>query len=182
MACHGLEHVVWSEALSSYAHALELDPSNADAYVARGAAYANTEKYDEALLDFERALKHEPGHLNAPSAIWRRQERRRGSRGEPPKSPRRVPPQAACRHRPRRWCRLRLLLSTQWLQRRRRVRRRVRRRRMAAARRRRRACSSGRRGGAGGAAARSASEKKRKHHREAEEEDGSTRARSIRVA
>ena len=82
-----------SEALSSYAHALELDPSNADAYVARGAAYANTEKYDEALLDFERALKHEPGHLNARSYL--EATRAKLKQREPPKSPRRVPPQAA---------------------------------------------------------------------------------------
>jgi tetratricopeptide (TPR) repeat protein len=53
------------EALSSYQHALELDPEHADTYVARGAAHANAGRLHEAMADFGRALRYEPGHANA---------------------------------------------------------------------------------------------------------------------
>ena len=40
----------------SYARALELDRRNVDAWVARGAAYANQRHYQRAAADFEAAL------------------------------------------------------------------------------------------------------------------------------
>ena len=54
-----------SQAISAYDHALELDRTSADAYVARGAALANLSRYREAIADFERALRNDPGHQNA---------------------------------------------------------------------------------------------------------------------
>ncbi|KAI8473859.1 MAG: hypothetical protein J3K34DRAFT_391529 [Monoraphidium minutum] len=53
------------EALSCYNKALQLDPCNADALVARGAASANRRGFAPALADFEAALRLCPGDANA---------------------------------------------------------------------------------------------------------------------
>jgi len=49
----------------SYDHALEIDPANADAYVAKGAALANRDLFESAVQQFERALRTQPDHPNA---------------------------------------------------------------------------------------------------------------------
>jgi len=43
-------------ALQTYHRALELDRGNVDAYVARGAAFANQRDFSRAIADFETAL------------------------------------------------------------------------------------------------------------------------------
>ena len=52
-------------ALKCYQSALQLDERNADAWVAMGAAQANTSKFQEALSSFARALEIRPHHANA---------------------------------------------------------------------------------------------------------------------
>ncbi|EKX31053.1 hypothetical protein GUITHDRAFT_46611, partial [Guillardia theta CCMP2712] len=52
-------------AIKCYQNALELDSENADAYVALGAAYANTSKSHEAIEAFSKALEIQPDHSNA---------------------------------------------------------------------------------------------------------------------
>eukprot|EP00960_Hanusia_phi_P049732 759734-Hanusia_phi.AAC.1 len=52
-------------AIKCYQNALELDNENADAYVALGAAYANTSKSHEAIEAFTKALEIQPDHSNA---------------------------------------------------------------------------------------------------------------------
>ena len=46
-------------------HALEIDPSNVEGLVARGALAATTGKYREGLADFEKALSIKSTHRNA---------------------------------------------------------------------------------------------------------------------
>ncbi|KAK9823237.1 hypothetical protein WJX72_001267 [[Myrmecia] bisecta] len=48
-----------------YQQALDLDRRNVDAWVARGAAHANSHAYQKAAQDFETALELEPRHANA---------------------------------------------------------------------------------------------------------------------
>jgi len=48
-----------------YAQALEVDPNFKDAFVAKGAAYANQGKLESAIEEFERALKIDPDDKNA---------------------------------------------------------------------------------------------------------------------
>ncbi|GAM23723.1 hypothetical protein SAMD00019534_068980 [Acytostelium subglobosum LB1] len=55
----------FEKAIAIYNEALEVDYSHKDAYVALGAAYANTANYDKALLNFRRALDICPGDPNA---------------------------------------------------------------------------------------------------------------------
>ena len=43
-------------ALQAYDRALQLDANNVDAYVARGAAFANQRDFSRAVADFETAL------------------------------------------------------------------------------------------------------------------------------
>jgi tetratricopeptide (TPR) repeat protein len=45
------------EAVTSYSKTLELDPSYYQAYINRGLAYVDLEKYEEALADFNHALE-----------------------------------------------------------------------------------------------------------------------------
>lgn len=53
------------QALSCYSQALDLNDCNTDALVARGAALANTQQWQRASDDLERALQLHPGHQNA---------------------------------------------------------------------------------------------------------------------
>ncbi|PVD18742.1 hypothetical protein C0Q70_21293 [Pomacea canaliculata] len=53
------------EAIQYLNRALQLDPDNTEALVARGAVYANNECYPKAVEDFERALEADPKHSNA---------------------------------------------------------------------------------------------------------------------
>eukprot|EP00727_Mastigamoeba_balamuthi_P000847 m51a1_g1076 hypothetical protein (418) ;mRNA; f:5926-7646 len=55
----------YQKAMVCYKQAIEVDPQNADAYVARGAAYANQDKLHEAVREFERALEIDPSFPNA---------------------------------------------------------------------------------------------------------------------
>lgn len=48
-----------------YNRAIELHPSNSDAFVARGAAQANNGQLKEAAADFRHALRVDPGSRNA---------------------------------------------------------------------------------------------------------------------
>ncbi|VDP12028.1 unnamed protein product [Soboliphyme baturini] len=54
-----------TEALQLFNKALEVDPTNIDALVARGALYANTDCFALAVKDFEEALKLDSSHSNA---------------------------------------------------------------------------------------------------------------------
>ena len=53
------------EALQELNRALDLDPSNIDALVARGAIYANKSAFLKSIIDFEYALKLDSDHKNA---------------------------------------------------------------------------------------------------------------------
>jgi tetratricopeptide (TPR) repeat protein len=48
------------EAISDYNKALELNPSHAMAYVARGAADGSKGQYDQAIFDYNNALEISP--------------------------------------------------------------------------------------------------------------------------
>ncbi len=50
----------YKAAIKSYSKAIELDSSNAEAYFARGTVKLNDFQFDEAILDFDKALKFEP--------------------------------------------------------------------------------------------------------------------------
>jgi hypothetical protein len=54
-----------TSALDYFNHALEIDPSNVEGLVARGALAATTGKYREGLADFEKALSIKSNHRNA---------------------------------------------------------------------------------------------------------------------
>ncbi|KAK3094499.1 hypothetical protein FSP39_002573 [Pinctada imbricata] len=54
-----------TEALQYLNKALQIDPTNVEALVARGALYANNESYHRAIKDFENALAENPSHQNA---------------------------------------------------------------------------------------------------------------------
>ena len=51
--------------MASYHKALDLNQSNTDALVARGAAHANQGDYSQAVQDFKAALALEPDNANA---------------------------------------------------------------------------------------------------------------------
>ena len=53
------------EALQELNHALEVDPVNVDAFVARGALYANKRTFAKAIGDFEKALSLDQHNKNA---------------------------------------------------------------------------------------------------------------------
>lgn len=55
----------YDDALKYYKQALELNPANADAFVARGAALANKGQYQNAIKDFDKALEFEPSDAAA---------------------------------------------------------------------------------------------------------------------
>lgn len=53
------------EAMNEYNKALEIDPQNVEALVARGALYATKGSLNKAIGDFEIALENCPTHRNA---------------------------------------------------------------------------------------------------------------------
>lgn len=55
----------YQQALDCYNKALTLNPSNCDAYVARGAAHANQKHFHAAVADFQAALRLDPSNANA---------------------------------------------------------------------------------------------------------------------
>lgn len=55
----------YAEALEAYGKALDLCPRNVDAWVGRGAAFANQNRLKEAVAEFERAVAIDPEHRNA---------------------------------------------------------------------------------------------------------------------
>jgi tetratricopeptide (TPR) repeat protein len=57
----------FDRSLSSYNHALALNPDLIDAYNDRGALYQNAGRYSEALADYEKALALDPEHRLANS-------------------------------------------------------------------------------------------------------------------
>ncbi|GLI68880.1 hypothetical protein VaNZ11_013427 [Volvox africanus] len=59
----------YADAHKAYTRALELDPGNAEAYVARGAAHANQRAFPDAERDLRRALELDPGHRNAATYL-----------------------------------------------------------------------------------------------------------------
>lgn len=50
----------YKTAIKNYSKAIELDSSNAEAYFARGTVKLNDFQFDEAIQDFDQALKFEP--------------------------------------------------------------------------------------------------------------------------
>jgi tetratricopeptide (TPR) repeat protein len=50
----------YKAAIKNYSKAIDLDSSNAEAYFARGTVKLNDFQFDEAILDFDKALKFEP--------------------------------------------------------------------------------------------------------------------------
>ncbi|MEW5299875.1 MAG: hypothetical protein WDW38_010791 [Sanguina aurantia] len=76
------------EAASCYAKALELDPGNSDAYVARGALQANRKHLSEAAADFGKALALNPGNVNAGKYLeavrTKQQQQREEEEGDEP--------------------------------------------------------------------------------------------------
>jgi tetratricopeptide (TPR) repeat protein len=64
----GITHAKKSDyksAMKFYNQALQVDPKNKDAYVARGAAFANVNMLEDAVLDFEKALTIDGTDANA---------------------------------------------------------------------------------------------------------------------
>ncbi|XP_064638821.1 zinc finger CCCH domain-containing protein 13-like isoform X2 [Lineus longissimus] len=59
----------FTEAMQHLNKALQIDPENVEALVARGALYANNESYLRAIEDFERSLELNPMHANARKYI-----------------------------------------------------------------------------------------------------------------
>ena len=53
------------EAIKDYAAALSIDPTNYLAYFSRGVGKYKLKKYDEAILDFDNALKYKANYFNA---------------------------------------------------------------------------------------------------------------------
>ena len=47
----------WSEAISEYSKAIEVDPGLALAYSARGLAYIEIEQYDLSIADFNKVIE-----------------------------------------------------------------------------------------------------------------------------
>lgn len=58
-----------TEALQCYNFAIEVESSNPDAYVARGALYASIASYPKAVEDLEKSLQLQPTHANAKNYL-----------------------------------------------------------------------------------------------------------------
>jgi len=56
---------LFKEAMNKYQTALDADPENTDAMVAKGAAFFNVNMISDAIASFERALDIQPRHQNA---------------------------------------------------------------------------------------------------------------------
>mmetsp|Transcript_5936 Transcript_5936/g.15782 ORF Transcript_5936/g.15782 Transcript_5936/m.15782 type:complete len:366 (+) Transcript_5936:69-1166(+) len=98
----GVQHSksgAYEEAHKCYAKAMELHPVNADAYVARGAAFANQGHFDSAIADFERALCLDVHNTNADKylqAVRQRADSRRAElQAERQNAPTRIAPGAS---------------------------------------------------------------------------------------
>lgn len=73
------------EAMRYYNRAIELHPDNAEAFVARGAAFANQQQLRRASQDFEHALELDPGVRNAGAyleAVLRRMKEQGPGEGQ----------------------------------------------------------------------------------------------------
>jgi len=57
----------FKSAIKKYSKCIEIDPTSADSYFARGTAYLNEFEYDEAKKDFDKAIEIEPYFTNAYS-------------------------------------------------------------------------------------------------------------------
>ena len=55
--------------MNYYRQALELDQTNVDALVARGALYNSRQQYPLACKDLEEAYRLDPGHKNAKNYL-----------------------------------------------------------------------------------------------------------------
>jgi len=55
----------WEKAINIFAHALRLDPRNADVRTDMGTAYRNLGMTERALAEYNNVLHIEPGHLNS---------------------------------------------------------------------------------------------------------------------
>ncbi|VDP77532.1 unnamed protein product [Echinostoma caproni] len=58
-----------NEALQCYNFAIEVEPTNPDAYVARGALYASVGTYTKAVDDLEKSLELQANHVNAKNYL-----------------------------------------------------------------------------------------------------------------
>ncbi|KAL3315968.1 Tetratricopeptide repeat protein 14 [Cichlidogyrus casuarinus] len=58
-----------TEALQCYNFAIDIEDTNPDAFVARGALYASNANYQKAIDDFEQALNFKPNHNNAKNYL-----------------------------------------------------------------------------------------------------------------
>ncbi|VUZ44652.1 unnamed protein product [Hymenolepis diminuta] len=58
-----------TEALQCYNFAIEVESTNADAFVARGALYASIGSYAKAIDDLEKSLSLQPNHANAKNYL-----------------------------------------------------------------------------------------------------------------
>ena len=63
-----LEMAQWKEAVQQFNAALRHEPENPDYFVARGAAYAFSQRLQEAEKDFKRANRLRPNHK--PTKMW----------------------------------------------------------------------------------------------------------------
>ena len=62
-------------ACKCYAHALEIDPTFVDAYIARGAAYVLLNRLQDSIKEFRIALKYDPENVNAKKYLTIAEER-----------------------------------------------------------------------------------------------------------
>lgn len=65
----------YAYALKYYSQALSFDPKNVDAIVATGAALANQDKLQEAVAQFEKAVRLDPNHPNAQTYLDKTREK-----------------------------------------------------------------------------------------------------------
>ena len=61
LGCERLKEGNWPEAIANFTKVIEHAPGTADAYVYRGVAYTQMEKFDEARRDFKKAREIDPG-------------------------------------------------------------------------------------------------------------------------
>ncbi|KAF5842648.1 hypothetical protein DUNSADRAFT_6118 [Dunaliella salina] len=94
----GVQHSksgAYDEAHKCYAKAMELHPGNADAFVARGAAFANQGYFDSAIADFEHALSLDAQNANADKYLQAVRQRAASRRSELQARLQNTPPRVA---------------------------------------------------------------------------------------